>query len=397
MSKEQPQMEEKRKTWGSLIFLCISALFSQACVYVYYGYLTLDGLKLGAPTSIATLLPMAASIPPIFLLIVFGIFADRSGRRKQLVLVGLAFAAIFNVLMALSSGWIELLIFRIIGAGIYATVMWLYAVLFIFQLPPERRGLGIGLFVGVSTFGTFIFQLFSGSWAAAYGYAFLYYVGAVLSALALIFLIPVRVPIVKSGAGTSGKEIMRAITNRGVYYPGIVWAVSMFGYSALVGVLPIILITLGGSIALIGVLFAINTLFCATGSFVGGPIIDKLGPKTILVVAGIIAGAIVLAIPSFGSYIGVAAVVWAVSFVFFVTYPAPAHNSTACCPPELAGTAVNTVTTLFSIGAVLGGYLAGTMLSTYGWHSAIYIMGIIMVASGVIALGLPRIKKPAKP
>ncbi len=90
--------------------------------------------------------------------------------------------------------------------------MLLFVVFFIYQL-LEKRGMAVGLYMGLSTLGSFIFAIFGGIWAQTIGYYILYWAGAILGVLTLIFLLPVNIPRVKA-AGVSTAGFGKAITNR---------------------------------------------------------------------------------------------------------------------------------------------------------------------------------------
>ncbi len=398
MSEKPENIEKKQKNTLSLVLLCISAFFSQACIFLYYGFIGPHGQSLGAPPAVQTLLPLAPAIVGIFALVLVGIFADRSGRRKELVLMGLVFATVFNVLMALTASWPTLLIFRIIGGGVYSTVIFLYVVFFVFLLPPEKRGLGVGLYMGLSTAGSFVFSILGGILIQVYGglYNIVYWVGAILGLLALVSLIPVRVPRIKA-AGVSTKGFGTAIRTRGVYYPGLVFLISSMGFLALISATPLVLgAVFGANTVLIGLVFAVQAILTAVGMFIGGALTDKIGPRILMVTGGILAGIVLLTMPFLGvNWLNFAVLVWITTIFWAFTYSAPPTSATASVGHELAGTAVNTVTMLASIGSVVAGLISGIFLG-FGWQTAFYIFAVFLIISGIIAFGIPKIKKPEK-
>ncbi len=411
MSEKQEksqQIEPKPRKRLNLLLLCVSAFFSQACIFLYYGLIgPYASSALGAPDAIATLIAAVPALIGIFALVAVGILSDRSGRRKEIVMIGLVVAIIFNVLMALSTSWPELLIFRIIGGGIYTTTMFLYAVFFVFQM-PEKRGLAVGLYMGLSTAGSAVFSIIGGALAQVYGgisgVPFTFWLGALLGLLSLVFLAPVGIPRYKA-ASVGAKGFGKAIATRGVSYPAIVFLVSGLGFIGFFSATPLIMadpLKYGAtdaflsSTTFIGLVFSLQSVVTAIGMFVGGALTDKIGPRLLMVIFGIVAGIALFAVPSLAfNSITLAVLVSVVTFFWALTYSAPPTSATASVEHTLAGTAVNTAIMIASIGAVLGGAFGGIFLG-YGWQTAYYLMAVFLVVSGVIAIGVPKLKKPEK-
>lgn len=393
MLQEKQQIEKKQNKKLNLVLLAISAFFSQAVVYMYYGLIVRQGQFLGAPSWAQTLLPMSTGIAVIATCVLIGMYADKSGRRKELVLTGLVFAIVFNALMAISTSWQELLIFRTIGGGIYSAVFFLYVIFFIFQLPPEKRGLGVGMYMGLSTAGSILFSLLGGIWAQTMGFPTVYWIAALLGVFSLVTLLPVSIPRVKA-AGVSTKQFGKAISTRGVFYPGFVFIFSSAGVLGAVAGVPIIIAMFGANLTIIGLVYAVQGLLSAIGMVIGGILVDKLGPRNLMVAGGLIGGVVTLTIPFVGvSWLTVAAMFWIINFLWAVTYPGPQTSATASVARELSGTAVNTITMLLSIGSIMAGLLAGPLIEMYGWQTAFYVFGAFIIVSGILALGIPKIKK----
>ncbi len=403
MVEKQQTVEKTPKKRLNLVLLCISAFFSQAAGYMVFAYLGPQAQNIfGAPTVVATLLPMSSSIVGLIGLIPVGIYVDRSGRRKEAILLGYAILTVFNILMALMTNWPEMLIFRTIGAGAQTLVMFLYTILFIFQL-PEKRGMAIGLYMGLSTVGSTIFMIFSGAIIQSYGYyvitgyQMLFWVAALLGLLSIVFLAPVRIPVVKASNVTT-KSFTSAIAIRGVWYAGLVWLVSGIGFLAFETGIPIILpkAPFNASSIFVGVVFAIVGLVSMIGMFIGGGLTDKAGPRRIMAISGIIGAAVsLLFLFASPSYLLVAIVFWVVIFFMGFGFAAPNTSATASVGPELAGTAVNTETLFFSIAGIVGGILSGVLLGI-GFSTLAIVAAVVLLVSGLMAFGIPQIKKQEK-
>ncbi len=398
MSETQQLLEKIPRKRLNIALLSVAAFFSQASLFCYYGLIGIQAEHFGAPGWVQTLLPIAPSIIAIFLLVIIGIYADRTGLRKHFVLAGLAIDIAFNVLLAFAGNWPELLIFRIIGGGIMTCVLFLFVVFFVYQM-PKRRGAAVGLFMGLSTAGSSLFAILGGGLAQTMGFSIVYLVGALLGALSFVFLLPVSIPRIKA-TNVSLAQFGKAIKTRGVYYPGFVFLVIQLGFQGLFSAASLILVLpqygFLASLTFVGLLFSVNAIVTAIAMFLGGAITDKIEPRFTMVIGAVLAGIALITVPLLSTNSLIFAVlVWIATFFWGLTYSPPPTVATASVGHEFAGVAVNTVTMLASIGSVLGGIAVGIYL-TLGWQTAIAIMGVLLIIGGVLSLGIPKLRKPEK-
>jgi MFS family permease len=361
---------------------------------MYYGLIGPQAQGLGAPTVITTFLPLAPTLLSVIIAIPIGAYADKTGRRKEWLLVGLVFALVFNVLLAYVTGWQELTIFRIIGAGVYSAVLYLYIALFIFNLPPQRRGLGIGLFLGIATVGSFVFNIVAGSVVQSYGFPTMYLMAAVVTAITLVTVAPVTVPRYKIPPIPGA--LRKALSHRGVWVPGFGILLTTFGTTAVIVSLSVTLATHGTSLATIGLIFAINAVASAVGMILGGTLTDKIGPRTVMVIMGIISGIFAL----IASFVGltwyvVSPFVWIMMFFWGQLNSAMPASASASVSRELQGTAANSASVFAGLGGLIGSIIGGILLGLSGFGTTTLIMGIVIIMGAIVAIGTPKLVKKA--
>uniref|UniRef100_A0A7J3Z5M3 MFS transporter n=1 Tax=Ignisphaera aggregans TaxID=334771 RepID=A0A7J3Z5M3_9CREN len=180
------------------MILALSALLAGAGFGIYGPTIVLHALELGAPEAMATAMVMAfPSILMLIILLPIGIIADKTGRRKEIVLIGLLLGIIFNALLATARSWVELAIYRTIGGVVFAFTS-LYMVMGILITPEKIRGTALGVLGGSIMLGMGVSQIFAGSILSYVGgYSGLYLLAALLTLVALLLLLPVKVPRVQ--------------------------------------------------------------------------------------------------------------------------------------------------------------------------------------------------------
>jgi MFS family permease len=418
---QQPQTQPVKKTNTKLniALLLIAAFCSQACVYMMYGYIGIQAeYVFHAPIIIATLLPIIAAVFTIALGIFVGIGADRSGKRKEYLIVAYALTAIFTFLTYYVTSWPELVAFRLAAAAPSALTMFFFVVLFIQLLPANRRGSAVGLYMGTSVLGTTIFFFATNYWTSSAsmglfnGIKFMYLVGALLAALTVAFLLPVKVPLWK--AERSLKGFGNVIKTRGVYWTGIVWGVEAAAYVTFQTVFPLALegLFVGGA-AQVGNIMGGMAIASVLGMFVGGPLADKFGPRNIMIVMGTVAGIMSLTFLISRLLWFVSPVFWVIAFFMSIAFSQPSVAATGSVGREYAGLAVNFASMLYgagSIGAgIIGGYLlvnswtgnltgflsqpGGAAKLATNWQTTVIVLAILFFVSAILAIWVPKVKK----
>lgn len=277
MSKSLPQ---QKQSLLPVVLLALSALLAGAGLGIYAPLIAIHALVLGAPPAIATAMIMAfPSILAVVLLLPVGITADKTGRRKEIIAIGLVLGIIFNALLGVAGSWIEMAVYRTIS-GIVFSFTSLYMAIGALISPPEKRGTILGILSGSMMLGMGVSQIFAGTIATALGgYQPVYFLAAVLTLIALIFLLPVKTPKVQLPA-MKGSDIVEALKARGVHWTALAICVYLIGWNFVYPSLSIVLnevyrappeiFSLGMGVA---------SLMLGIGTYIWGPVVDKLGGK----------------------------------------------------------------------------------------------------------------------
>jgi len=180
----------------SVVLLVLSSFLAGAGFGIYAPLLSVQATELGAPEAVATATVMALpSILAVIVMLPMGIFADKTGRRKEIVMVGLLLGAVFNALLGIATSWVELAVYRTL-AGISFALMSIFLSMAVLIAPERLRGTVIAIMGRSMMLGMGISQIFAGNVFAALGksYQALYFLAALLAFVGMLLLLPVKVP-----------------------------------------------------------------------------------------------------------------------------------------------------------------------------------------------------------
>lgn len=390
---------DRKSRWGVVLVL-LSAFAGTAAGTLYAPTIPLHAMELGAPSWIVTALPMGLpSIIGLVILLPVGILADRTGRRKDIVLAAMAITVFANLGLALSGSWIALSIWRIFS-GLPFAFMSVYVVLVSFLFPEQRRGSAVALAAGSAMLGMGGSQALSGYLVKVLGGPVgLYYLASALAVLAILFLLPARIPVIKSPTGISGKDIGGVIGHRAILYAGITLMIYLIGWQAIYGSFSYVLVDfLNTPVELQAVFFAVVSVMLGLGTFIWGPVIDKFGAKKALIIALMISAAATFAmLPLLGSMWAYVLLFWLATLGGVCGSPGASVIATRSVKPELATIGINTMFIFVMLPGIIGGFLAGPLIAGIGLFGMILVAAILELIGAGMLFGIPDRKAESLP
>lgn len=382
----------------TVLLIVLAGFFLSAGGMMYAPVMPLHAVELGAPAWVQTAIPMGLpSLLAIVLLVPVAILADKTGKRKELLMASAVLTFLSNIGLGLfAKTWISLAVLRLFSGNPF-TFVSMFAVVLAFVLPSDKRGIAMGLGIGGAMLGIGIFQAISGTVFELLGNSFsnLYYFAAGISGISFLCLLPAKIPVVKSPAGISGKDIKEVLGNRTIIITGITLCIYLIGWQMIYGSFPGVATTiLGASVQLQSALFAVASLVLGFGTFIWGPVIDKIGGRNSLLLG------ISISFIAICAMILVSGLLWPYVVLFwFVTLggvcgaPASTTIATMSAKPEVTTLAVNFMFIFVCVPGILGGFAAGPAIAAIGLMGMLIAAAVCALIGDLLMLKIPSEKR----
>lgn len=123
----------------NVVLVVLGGFFLMGGGMMYASIMPLQVAELGAPAWVATSIPMALpSIVAIVLLLPIAMYADSTGKRKEILLVIAVLTGLANVGLALfANSWVTIVLLRLV-TGLPFAVLSMFAVILALILPEEN-------------------------------------------------------------------------------------------------------------------------------------------------------------------------------------------------------------------------------------------------------------------
>jgi len=328
-----------------------------------------------------------------------GWLADRHTRRGALVAGWLAALPVPLLILWAPSWW------WIVGAntllGVNQGLTWSTTVVMKIDLVgPARRGLAMGLneFAGYAALAAA--GILSGYAATQYGLRegaaypglTIAIVGLTLSLFVRDTGAHVRLETERAaGIGAGARPGLRAILRRSLWSDASLFSVSQAGLvnnlndGLAWGLFPLLFTASGLSLRETSLLAAIYPMTWGLGQLVTGPLSDRWGRKPPIVAGMVLQGTALVAMAAFAG-----ATTWAVTLVALgvgtaLVYPTLLAAVGDLAHPSWRGSAVGVYRLWRDLGYLVGAMLAGVLADWLGISAAILAIGLLTVASGVVA------------
>jgi DHA1 family multidrug resistance protein-like MFS transporter len=357
----------------------------------------------------AALLTGGSSVFMIVAAPIWGALADRHGRKVMVVRAALSAGVLVVLMAAVQSVW-QLLLLRLLQGMFTGTVSASQA-LVASQSPSRRMGMALGIMQTSVYVGTSIGPLLGGVVADSFGYRFSFVVGGislfVSGLLVLLFVREHRVPSPAVQSPPFWRDLGSAL--RIPVIPAMIgtYFAIQFGATVVTPILPQFVQSLQGSAGhaatVTGVILAGAGVASAVAAIVVGFFSDRIGYKSVLVVASIAAA--VVSVPQF-----FVTATWQlfvlrvlIGLAIGAIMPAAGALTANLVPASRRGTAYGLTGSANSLGFGAGPLTAALVVSVAGLRPvfltaavlmlviAVWVAAMVQVpAGGVVHEGRPR-------
>ena len=327
---------------------------------------------------------------------VFGIYADRVGRKKIFIITLLLFS-IASGLSAFTTTLAAFMVLRFfVGMGLGGELP-VAATLVSESVPAKERGRVVVLLESFWAAGWLLAAIISYFIIPSYGWQ----VALLLTALPAFYALYLRINLPDSPQFTAKKNVLRSVSTnikevwskkylRPTIMLWIVWFMVVFSYYGMFLWLPSVMILKGFTLIQSFKYVLIMTLAQLPGYFSAAWLIERMGRKFVLVtyLLGTAASALVFGnAETLGMLIGAGIFL---SFFNLGAWGALYAYSPEQYPTVIRATGTGMAASFGRIGGILGPLLVGTMLAAdygVGWIFAIFCVAIIIGAMAVAFLG----------
>ncbi|HSP21946.1 MAG TPA: MFS transporter [Planococcus sp. (in: firmicutes)] len=327
---------------------------------------------------------------------VFGIYADRVGRKKIFIITLLLFS-IASGLSAFTTTLAAFMVLRFfVGMGLGGELP-VAATLVSESVPAKERGRVVVLLESFWAAGWLLAAIIAYFIIPSYGWQ----VALLLTALPAFYALYLRINLPDSPQFTAKKNVLRSVSTnikevwskkyrRPTIMLWIVWFTVVFSYYGMFLWLPSVMILKGFTLIQSFKYVLIMTLAQLPGYFSAAWLIERMGRKFVLVtyLLGTAASALVFGnAETLGMLIGAGVFL---SFFNLGAWGALYAYSPEQYPTVIRGTGTGMAASFGRIGGILGPLLVGTMLAAdygVGWIFAIFCVAIIIGAMAVAFLG----------
>jgi AAHS family 4-hydroxybenzoate transporter-like MFS transporter len=136
----------------------------------------------------------------------------------------------------------------------------------------------------------------------------------------------------------------------------------------------------------LGQVISLGLMGMMIGALCGGPVADRIGRKPVLVSSSFAFGLCSLLTATSGSLTSLSVF----RFLTGLGLGGAMSNAIALtseyAPKKFRATAITTMFTGFSVGAAVGGFVAGSVISRFGWQAVFVVGGILPLLVGVLSL-----------
>lgn len=333
--------------------------------------------------------------------LVFGAMSDRSGRRKSFLILATIIFSLCSFLTGLATSFLLLLGARLLMGIAEGPILPISQTVTAMEVTPERRGVAMGVMqnFGSNLLGSFAAPVVLVAVATIFGWREAFFIAGIpgLLAAGLIWWL-MREPDFsalrseeKPKPASQRPSIKEMLAHRNMVICSLM-SILLIGYLVVCwSFMPIYLTSVREfSPQAMGWLMGTLGISAAVGSFVVSGISDKIGRKPVMIITPFMGLILTFGAMYFEGNVFILAILfffgWALNGIFPL-FMAIVPSETV--DPRYIATALGFVC---GIGEVLGGgifpTLAGAAADIAGESAPLWLMSIICVLAGILALGL---------
>ena len=338
------------------------------------------------------------TLPGIFLTPVFGVFADRLG-RKRILIPSLLIFGIAGILCGLSTSFTQLLWLRFLQ-GVGAAALGTLNVTLIGDLyTGNDRATAMGWNGGVLSLGTAVYPAIGGA-LAILGWHYPFFLSALAIPVGLYAAVALDPIPLKNGMklSTYFSKISEALKSKKVI--GLLMSAFLTFFILYGGFITFMPILLDQDFALdafkIGALLSITSLMTAVAASQLGRLTKRFAEQKLILTASIIYFLIFISIPSISSLWVMVLPIMAFGVAQGINIPSILNLLTGQAPPEYRAAFLSVNWVIIRIGQTIGPYVLGLVYASLSLDGTFYFTAGVSFIFVVVAATILQPKKARK-
>ena len=394
---QEPLSEEeaKHRARRRLLLVCIPLFWSSW--HIYSAYLSVYAKSLGASLSMVGMIAGIYGLTQLILRIPLGVLCDRLGRRKLLVMVGVAFGALGALPMLLLPNPLTLVIGRGM-AGVGAAFWVPLSTLLVLSYPQDQVAKATGRATAASGLGSMLASFAGGMLAEALGVRAPFWVGIGCGAITVLLLSRIKEPERAARGVASIGTLLSVGRMPMVLTVSILAMLSQYNGMAMTAFVPLYAAQLNANSAQLGQLMAISQACRVATSFVIAHVSLRLGTKRTVVLGSLLVVLGTLLVPSIHS-LGPLFLLRALSGIGMGTvFPVLMAGALSAVPTERRTAAMGFFQAIYAWGMVSGPAVSGLFAEGLGLVNTFYAIAALgLLATVAAAIVLPHRIRSVEP
>lgn len=377
----------------NLILINFAAFFLWLAMYSYVPTLPAFAASLGATAVMLGVIGGAYGLMQILLRIPLGIFADKTGKDKLLLIIGFIILTLSAVLF-LFSDTVEAVVFARGVAGAAAAWWVIISASYAKYNEESKQVKAQGVLSASSSMGKVLAALLGGLSAQFFGLRAPFYVALIAALTGLVAMFFLKAPAKpETRTPPTVKELLSLLKNRELVIISVLCLFAQLNCFAIPSYFTSVAAeNIGADPGQLGGLMLVYFLTVALISlFVGGRLYRKIGGIKIVVASFILCA--FSCIPMFYHMnLMVIYLMQAISGIGYgILTSALAGFVIKAVEPHQRSTATGIFQSLYAIGIFVGPVIAGGVIEAVSFDAAYWVIGIITVAAAVLCgLLLPK-------
>ncbi len=343
----------------SKLFILVTVIYWFS-MYVYMPILTPYVEGLGASLSMVGLIVGSYGFTQTILRIPLGIFSDRVGKRKSIVIAGVASALISCIGLGLANTPIFALLARGL-AGVAAAAWVVFTVLYASYFSPENTAKAMSTLMFYNSFGQLLATTLGGFVADRFGYQAPFILGGIVGMVGFAVSLKIKETTVDKEPLELRELVKVGRQPQLLKISLLAILVQAITFSTIYGFNQTYAASIGGSDKQLTLLMFVSALAIALASLTSGRFAEKLGEQTLALISFLMMAITTICIPFTNSFLILSLTQVINGFGRGLIFPVLMGLSIGTVSDDKRSTAMGFFQAIYGLGMTFGPVLVGSI------------------------------------